>query len=162
MLASLLLERKPTMSPRQWAHLRSLLFAVFMTVASAAPVVAQDRVRIVNTPQAPVPTRQTDLPAFQPVQRTGNVPGGVREVALYTVPAGKRLVIEYVEGEVGWQTTVGGVTVAYFPSAPAGAEGQMIRIYADPGTRVFAVRRATSRMGTQPLGRFSGYLVDLP
>jgi hypothetical protein len=125
-------------------------------------MVAQDAVQIVNTPQAPAPTRQSDLAAFQPVQRTGNVPAGVSEVALYTVPAGKRLVIEYVEGEVGWKTTVGGVTVAYFPTAPAGAEGQLIRIYADPGTRVFAVRRATSRLGTYPLGRFSGYLVDVP
>jgi hypothetical protein len=90
------------------------------------------------------------------------VAGAVREAVVYTVPARKRLVIEYVEGQVGWQTTVGGVAVPYFPSGPAGSEGQLVRIYADPGTRVLAIRRIGYPLGTQPLGRFSGYLVNIP
>jgi hypothetical protein len=81
---------------------------------------------------------------------------------VYIVPARKRLVIEYVEGDVGWQTTVGGVTVNYFPAGVTSSEGRMVRIYADPGTRVFALRRAQSSMAFAPQGNFSGYLVDVP
>lgn len=150
------------MSPRLWAPLRSILVATSVIVAAAAPAVAPDAVRRVNTAQTPVPTPQIELAALQPVQRTALVPGAAREAAVYTVPARKRLVIEYVEGQVGWQTTVSGTTVNYFPSGPADSEGSLIRIYADPGTRVLAIRRVRSPMGTHPEGRFSGYLVDIP
>ncbi len=137
---------------------------------------AQEPVRVVNTPlpvsvpnplpvvvtSVPVPTRRSDLPAFQPVQRAATIPvpfSGVASPpqAIYTVPQGKRLVIEYVEGRVGWRTTAGGTTVHYDPGV---GEGRVVRIYADPGTQVF-VHMIPPGHPSGVSARFSGHLVDL-
>src|SRR4051794_12365863 len=73
---------------------------VINTPAEAVPVAVQGApsVTVQNAPANPVPTRSQDKPALQPVQHTGLVifAAGeqIKDQTLYTVPAGKRLVIE--------------------------------------------------------------------
>lgn len=111
-------------------------------------------VRIVNTP---LPTEIAPQQPFQfgminvefdPTQLGAHVS--------FTVPAGKRLVIEYVSGDIlqdigdavsfAVTTTVNGVTAAHrmvlTPVGPAGGfakaftAAKSLRVYADPGTEV--------------------------
>jgi hypothetical protein len=101
---------------------------------------------------------------------------------MYTVPAGKRLVIENVSAQmrvlagafavVSVHTTVGGnqaqAEVALAPQGTFGRESrfaatQNMRLYADPGTTVAIsyARSVADTTGKLTLG-FSGYLVDKP
>jgi hypothetical protein len=103
-------------------------------------------------------------------------------VNMYTVPSGKRLVIENVFAHmrvlagafalVSVRTTVGGNAAgAEVPLAPQGTFGreshfaatQNMRLYADPGTTVTITyaRSVTDATGKATFG-FSGYLVDKP
>ena len=104
-------------------------------------------------------------------------------VTILNVPAGKRLVIEYVSveaftpaGQVAFfevttQVNLADVIHRSAMSQPAvsfngigrATLGQHVRIYADPGT---AVRVVGVRSGTPNMGGFnfavSGHLVDIP
>jgi hypothetical protein len=134
-------------------------------ITDPRPAAAQDPVRIVNTPLPVVATNPlpvvTISPPFQPVQGaiTLSVPapaGEAGQKVIYTVPQGKILVIEYVEGSVGWKITAGGSTVDF---DPGDRTGRIVRFYADPGTRVIVY---VIRQG-HPSGesaRFSGHLID--
>ena len=141
-----------------------------------------------NTLAAPIPTRCVNEPARQPVQRTellifaaGDT---IKDQTLYTVPAGKRLVIE--EASVRAQLfdgvsqamvfirsfadgNIGGHYVPLQPVGPVDGMGtvlvgtELLGAYADAGTTVDA--SITLNTGTGDGGRFevtiSGHLVDL-
>jgi hypothetical protein len=134
---------------------------------------------VVNTPAV----RDADNPTRQPLQAADEcqAPSSGCGGTIYTVPLGKRLVIEYVSmtasipvGEVAElrvQTTAGGAGIVhYLPlTAPAVlfngfgrvSTGQQLRLYVDPGDSVNleAIRSDSAGDG---FFRFSlsGYLVD--
>ena len=140
-------------------------------------------VRVVNTPDV----RDADNPARQGFQQEVGVKveeGGNTGLTDFEVPAGKRLIIEYVSAEV--HTPAGqscDVRVGTFNNdtgrshffaatqvAPTNLGNdimvsQMTRLYADPGTKVGVVVRrvATSQAGSlQGVVSISGYLVNVP
>jgi len=110
-------------------------------------------VTVVNPTNAPVPTTNANEPALQPFQVTLSPHSSTTNNATdyFTVPAGKRLVIEYYNAFpasdlagatefMSLQTTAGGVTATYrvFNVTTFTAANQTVRIYADPGTTVTA------------------------
>jgi hypothetical protein len=134
-----------------------------------------------------IPIRDVENPARQPFQRELQitVPAGSNGVAqTFTVPAGKRLVIEFVAASLGLfpgqkgilliTTTVGGSIASYdLPLTDQGVgftgfagfrTSQMVRIYADPGSTVTVVvgsDGATFPVAIGELVSLSGYLVTL-
>jgi hypothetical protein len=96
---------------------------------------------------------------------------------LFTVPPGKRLVIEYgscrvfpqtgEEAEARVTTIVGGVEGSYSllltPQGNLLAASHAVRVYADPGTevQVSVTRSRSPRTPTPAFFGFSGYLTDL-
>jgi hypothetical protein len=141
-------------------------------------------VRVGNPPGAPLPVRDVDNPARQPVHTNvlciANSMLGCDET-IYTVPAGKRLVIEYASmlaeipvGQVAsWtiSTFVRGrlerhrfpltLPSVAFNNVTATESGQQVRIYADPGTHVEAGGIPNSGSGPFTF-TISGHLVDVP
>ena len=127
---------------------------------------------------------KTSSPALQPFARSLVVllpPVGPAE-AMFTVPAGKQLVIETVSLEIGvislenfvaltLRSTVGGEVVSYrlyankVFSTAASTYGftQPLKFYADPDTQVIAtlIREYSTQAGGFSL-TLSGYLVDVP
>ena len=178
---------------------------VINTTAEPVPTAAQGtttiagNVSVTNTPTvnlapgssvavtAATPLRVVDVNnGIQPFQKyvgATNTGTNVHTFSLGTVPAGKRLVIEFVSAhgqvpagehvELFHLNTVagpfGGATHDLLVQAqPAAVSGdaifrasQQVRIYADPGTTVTALIR-TSTLGTTTCAiAISGYLVDL-
>jgi hypothetical protein len=95
----------------------------------------------------------------------------------FPVPAGQRLVIEYINaqltfattGTIGINVTSGGKSVSYgFPIAayPGGSSGgvgsHMVRLYADPGSTVIVDTCANGTSTAETAGAISGYLVNIP
>ena len=142
------------------------------------------RVRVVNTVDHPVLVRDVN-DARQPFQRVVSIPnpaGSLFAAGNFTVPGGKRLVIEHVsilsavppgqkvllimntqvEGQpadhfllADFQGSFGG-TDRFFVSQP-------IRVYADPGTSVVIRTERTSTGGNASYAAtVSGFLVDVP
>lgn len=162
-----------------------LFFALFlcasMTSHAQSKKATADDVNVVNTPSV----RDTDNPARQPVQaqaacQANNVIGCLP--IIYTVPAGKRLVIEFASmnanlpagqtAQLAIQTSAGGETVNHhFPLTPpavpfqgqgAAAAGQQVRLYADAGTVVTVQGTRNIATGTAFFNfSISGYLVDV-
>jgi hypothetical protein len=162
---------------------------VINTTAEPVPVAVQGTppVTVANSAAQAVPTRNVDDPARTAVQRTALliVAAGTKfgSTPMYTVPAGKRLVIEtgsvqsmlhagVTNAMVNIRTFLGGNIGAYYlPQEPHGffdGQGTMftgsqdLRVYADAGTNVDAV--VTLNTGTGLGARlevsFSGHLVD--
>jgi hypothetical protein len=170
---------------------------VINTAADAVPVAVQGTVPVAlqgtpsvtvgNTSAQPVPTRSADDPALQPVQRTGLLlidPGEqIEDQTLFTVPAGKRLVIEEASVRA---TLFGGVSQAmvFLRSSGGGFGGHYVPLtslgildgfgtvlvgtevlngYADAGTGVDASVTLNTAGGSG--GRIevtlAGHLVDL-
>ncbi|HTT36356.1 MAG TPA: hypothetical protein VMH32_01655 [Burkholderiales bacterium] len=145
-------------------------------------------VKVTNTPTVTfaqgASIRNADNPAFQPFQATGT--GTISNsalVTLTTVPANKRLVIEYVSFSASVPTdqrVMGTVSTALASGAasfvvsvaPQGSDGfkdyfagsQVVRIYADPGTDVVAECDRVPPLGTGAGSctfAISGYFVDI-
>jgi hypothetical protein len=168
-----------------------------VSIANTPTVSAQEfgqwNVNISNKPtvtldsSAPVNVRDVDNPALQPFQRNLVVlipPGQNNAVDQYSVPAGKRLVIEFTSTSVTaptgmklWvrlQTFTGGVFSNYNLTSTllantAGTDfsvgSQTTRIYADPGsivTLVVNVLGATAGPNTGAEVDLSGHFVDVP
>jgi hypothetical protein len=132
-----------------------------------------------NAQAKPALVRSVDEPARQPFQ-TNLLPNSSTSnsnAVYYQVPAGKRLVIEYISAQaqdlsgtggasLTLGTTAGGNFVSYFVFIGATdnrAYNQATRIYADPGTYVQAF--VFNGSGTTHCGsslNISGYLVDVP
>jgi len=130
---------------------------------------------------SPLTIRDRDNPALQPIQMSGVTFAGTNPIL--TVPAGKRLVIEFISGSLSiasgqrflsayLRTAVdSGANLRnhYFTPVLAGTSGgvdyftisQSVRIYANPGTIVYLGSSSTNNNGTFN-GTISGYYVDLP
>ena len=159
-------------------------------------------VRVVNTPEQPVPVKlQTSAPIPVSIQGTAQIdtssPLPVRDVdnlrqqpvqrhldtqsLFYTVPAGKRLVIEHVSGSafadesdrlfVHIRTFAGGsdvrhhlpfTVVHFFGDNRSYDFGGVTKLYADPGTHVSLSYFINTSAHVFASATFSGYLVDLP
>jgi hypothetical protein len=145
-------------------------------------------VTVTNGITRPVPMFGTDNPAFQPFQHSAefstSVGVGSGFITITTVPAGKRLVIEFVSVDVFnfagspvhsvyITTTTAGVTtyhrfVLFGQGLDAFGNGvsaaaQQVRLYADPGTTVSGSLTRSGSVGTAEAGfHISGYFVDLP
>ena len=164
----------------------SFLFALFIFAPTATygqNAKPSADVNVVNTPSV----RDADNPAHQPVQAivtclADHVIGC--SAIIYTVPQGKRLVIEYASMEASLtddqvaqlkiETIAGGTNVTHhFPvTAPAvvfqgeavvATLAQQVRLYADAGTSV-EIKARRNNVGPAFLAFFrvsiSGYLVD--
>jgi hypothetical protein len=109
-----------------------LLFVVaFVLVAphrAEAGKPASDVV-VINDPTQPIPTRDVDTPATQPIQAQAVAPLGTltgpANFVLFTVPAGKRLVVEYFSSQVGIASTASvdryALVIAPDPGQPGNA-----------------------------------------
>ena len=139
-------------------------------------------VRVGNTAQAPVLGRDVDEPARQPFQRSGEITFAAGEVIAaveFTVPDGKRLVIEYVSANISseeplfWftvQTSAGSSGGRHFfqpialPNVPRWhVISQQTRLYANPGSTVIIEARRVGTLSLQAASgfvAFSGHLVD--
>ena len=154
------------------------------STTGSAPVTVQ------NTSANPVPVRGsvivTNQAASTPFQASQacEVARNSTTCNLYTVPAGKRAVIEYFSFSHGSRgadipgfdmrgalfTTVSGITNRSFihplvimgPSE--GGTGQVVRLYADPGTTVEArvIAGSARELSFDTLFCISGVLVDVP
>ena len=143
---------------------------------------------VINNPTTPVPTRDVDNPATQPIQvqavaGVGTLTGPANFV-LFTVPAGKRLVVEHFSSEVGIASTasvnryalVTDQNFAFVAPAfhsPCGTcagttelfiASQPIRMYVDAGQALVVNITFSGAVGPSGFGFFSvsGYLVDVP
>ncbi|HVF46554.1 MAG TPA: hypothetical protein VNA17_03210 [Pyrinomonadaceae bacterium] len=150
-------------------------------ITTNQPVPVTGTVGITTTENAPLLVRDIHNPARQPFHRSVFLPA-----TTFSVPAGKRLFIEFASMNMSVstgcqvitltvQTSVGGDT-AFFSLPPthvpnpAGSGrnfdtvGQQVRIYADPGTQVSFLLFTQATGACNPLGTFSvsGYLVDVP
>jgi hypothetical protein len=133
------------------------------------------------------PTCDVDNPEKQPFQAAVEInlpPGTGGENGFVQVPKGKRLVIEYASGEgflpTGQKCLFSVITSLqgqatgtrhYLESTPMGKfgapdyfrAGQVVRLYADPGTTVMlrADRDVTTGQGLVRMS-LSGHLVNVP
>jgi hypothetical protein len=152
------------------------------TPAQAVPVTQQGTatVRVTNERTQPLPTSDVNAPARTPVKVATRVDVQAAAVDLYTVPSGKRLVLEYIDA--GGVSAVGPIgarfdirhpdfhdpdilnfplTVMQFPTPPAFQEYAMseeVTIYLGAGETI------EWRGGANPSGYLDinlyGYLVD--
>jgi hypothetical protein len=157
--------------------------ALLMSFTNVVPATAAalQQVLVTNTATNPVLTRNVDQFAQTPFQQSFDikfVPSQLGGSATFTVPSGKRLVLEDVSGNFMTQngmvvdfsvtTTVAGVTACYWlVLSPQGAAGgypvsytadQQVRLYAGPGTTV--TLSANRQLGGSGEGyaSVSGYL----
>jgi hypothetical protein len=149
-------------------------------------------VRVNNTVTDPVRVRNVN-DAIQPFQAQGactSVAGASEcSTIFFTVPAGKRAVIEYFSGSVtglfstgtvvgsflttvlghqGFNNFVPPISALVFPDGPGGFGsafwGQQVRLYADPGSIIQAGALVSNGASVtfNLLCTISGYLVDVP
>lgn len=153
----------------------------------SAAAAADKSVMVANTEAEPIPARDVDGAARQPFQRflVEQINDGEFNAAdrvAFTVPAGKRLVIEHVSllcvaptGQklrVRIDATAGGSAFHQLPLANEGSfqggkddhkASQQTRIYADGGTEVYFRVARNSASGVAGVNAsVSGYLVDVP
>ncbi len=133
-------------------------------------------------PDAPILCRDADSPARQPVEVTRRLTGPASQYdvrdQLYTVPPGKRLVVEYLSATAheasdansyNFQVTAsrgGRDQYANFnelaDTAPYSAASQPVRLYADAGTSVTVDAYTSGQNATSLDFTLSGFLVDVP
>jgi Ca2+-binding RTX toxin-like protein len=164
-------------SPRCAAQCLTIVCGL-LVMSTALPAWAGASVTVVNPTTSPVPTSDVNEPALQPFQATlfPHSPSSNEATDSFTVPAGKRLVIEYYSsqaqdlsgGGAGMVLliTAGGTTVQYIIYVNANTTNQVnqtARIYADPGSTVeaFAFNSAPA-MSCAGFVTVSGHLVNLP
>ena len=139
-------------------------------------------VRVGNTAQAPVLGRDVDEPARQPFQRSGEITFAAGEVIAaveFTVPDGKRLVIEYVSANISSEEPLFWFTVRTSAGSSGGTHffqplalpnlphrhvvSQQTRLYANPGSPVIIEARRIGTLNLQAASgfvAFSGHLVE--
>lgn len=158
-----------------------------LTLALALPAFSQQDVHVANPPKAPALV--VSAPA-QPFTRTFSTPFSSQNVhSLFTVPAGKRLVIETVTAihSGGFQSShavlgvlilrnAGGTPITYnLPSnrvdqTPNGNPGQQmlaqslarVRWYLDAGDNLQMEILKNALFSSSTTLTFSGYYIDLP
>ena len=131
-----------------------------------------------HVPKLTQPVEEQNNPGFEPFQRVLNcfetsIDGTFcPPSAIVTVPAGKRLVVEYLSGRIHFlgntiklTTTAGRQQGTYSWSLSSDGDGRLdgtlARIYADPGSRLIVWNDGGIGLG---FGEFviSGHLVTLP
>jgi hypothetical protein len=160
-------------------------FCSLFTPIEHSIAAAIQSVLITNKANNPVFIKDVDLAARQPFQWDKTVdfdPSQLGGSASFTVPAGKRLVIEFVSGDIfvtkgkivtfGVNTTVNGTATAHhLLLTPQGGSGgyiesylasQSLRLYADSNTTVTLGVNSTEGGDTKGFFTVSGYLVNLP
>lgn len=141
-----------------------------LLVPKAAHAIAATLVQVANTSANPIPNRDQDNPAQQPFQwltQPAARNGQTRAETDFTVPIGKRLVLEYISaeipegsGNVTVETTVGGNLAAWYFIQGSSTRGFFpTRIYADPGTSVQVIVQGSN---TQADVELSGHFVNIP
>ena len=153
------------------------------TVTGTVGLASGASVRVDNTVTDPVRVRNVN-DAIQPFQAQGSCTtsnSGACSATLFTVPTGKRAVIEYFSGSAimsagqvlsaGLQTIPNGLhhLVPTTPPAPNGTFpiqwGQQVRLYADGGSNVSGEAVSSGSGGSAGFNSefiISGYLVDVP
>ena len=163
----------------------ALLLSLVMLVAHTnVPRAVADEikdVRVINTESMPAKVRDVDNgrnPVHAEVNCVVDEGGGCLRL-IYTVPADKRLVIEFASmrarvtdaqvSRMSMYTTVGGAEVLHYltptPSSTIDngetSAGQQVRLYADAGTGVWVSGEPFDSDGTSNFHfTISGYLVD--
>jgi hypothetical protein len=132
-----------------------------------------------NSVSQPLPMRDVDLDVRRAIQIEGEVElaanDQIASAPIYSVPAGKRLVIEFVTAlgpsdhtiSLRIQTTLGDNTMEHhlnFPRADYPRVTSPVRIYADEMTDVVGVLYVFPVLAvpSHALFTLSGYLVDIP
>jgi hypothetical protein len=169
-----------TFAPRLLAGLgTAALVAGVGLFASSRPAHTAGGPIAVNVANLPLPTLPADLVAptqpfqmdLQPLSSTSS-----RASQNFTVPAHKRLVIEFVSAEVNeypsgsgaytyLETTAGGQDVTYYLAntyESSARKTQVVRIYADPGTTVTVGANSYGGNGVGTDTEISGYYVNVP
>jgi len=167
------------------AALVTVVLVLTLARNDATRVVADEfkDVRVINTESMPAKVRDVDNAPRHAVQARASCADdeGSCAVLIYVVPSGKRLVIEYASMQAhatGAQisrmrvsTIVAGEEISHnlSPTPPAPTVdsettiGQVVRLYADPGTAVWVSGRPTNSSITASfVFTISGYLVDVP
>jgi hypothetical protein len=166
------------------------VLAVAFGLAGSGRVIADalKDVFVANTAANPIPVQNRDEPARQPFQHFGTftiadpASGGSDSFA---VPAGKRLVIEYVSfrsniltggnqivsfsvqnqggGSLGLLSFVPEKTIESVFNTTGFIAHEQVRAYCDPGTNVNVTAIRNSSVGSDTVSySFAGYFVDLP
>lgn len=167
-------------------------FALTFSMAGAVHAADVKDVRVVNAPDEPVPITGKVLlgPSKEVFQRDVSIEvpaGSLSHGTTFSVPSGKRLVMEFVSGStrvdaaelvrVNVRTTAAGEVVShtvapsvYRRELPAGITpdfivtfAQSLRLYADPGTTVTVTATRSENQEITPTFfalAVSGYLVD--
>jgi hypothetical protein len=158
-----------------------------LSATSAGPALAQTfkpaMALIINDTDHPVPVVDvgTPAPAAEPFQH--HVSSFVQETLSLTVPAGKRLVIEFYSGTAAThvpctmaamriETNLSGTSMQHRLLAvpvPLGEPSefnpytisQQVRLYADPGTSVQFAASTNPGCPADFQGAVSGYLIDV-
>ena len=162
------------------------LLAGFGTAALVAAVGLFASSRPAHTAGGPIPVtvantvqnRDADNPAQQPFQTLIQPSSDTAASAAqsFSVPAHKRLVIEFVSSELNeyprgggaysyLTTTAGGQTVTYYFAntyESTNRKSQVVRLYADPGTDVTVGANTYGGNGVGTDTELSGYYVNVP
>lgn len=135
------------------------------------------QVQVINTAANPVPTTNINEAAFQPFQATlfPHSSSSNEAADSFTVPAGKRLVIEYYSSQAQdlsgaaagmvLTTTAGGnfaQYIVYVNATTTDQVDQITRIYADPGSTVTAFAFNVNANSVAGFITISGHLVNVP
>jgi hypothetical protein len=157
---------------------------VLVVNSPSEPVPVTGAVSVSNLGDSPLPVRDVDSPGRQPVTAEGSCSGSGCTGTVYTVPAGKRLIVEYASitanipaGKVArWRlfTNNAGQQGAeldfpltqppvIFGILSQSTAGQQVRLYAEAGSEV-RMNGTTSdnAMPSNYIFSISGYLVDVP
>lgn len=163
-------------STRRVAQSLAIVCGIF-AMSPAEPAWAGASVTVVNPTSSPVPTADVNEPALQPFQATLFPHSSSSNEATdnFTVPAGKRLVIEYYSSQpqdlsgaaagMVLTTTAGGTFVQYIIYVNAVTTNQVnqtARIYADPGSTVTAFAFNVNANSCAGFVTVSGHLVNVP
>ena len=165
--------------------LGGIFFAVLLIAALAPKAtrgIAAALVQVTNTPSNPVPDRDIDLPARHPVTLTsqspsaGEIPFTSVDQTPFSVPVGKRLVVDSVSGFVLANSTDASVTIMLGCSIATGksrglsaftvpiantAGGVFVsspKVYCDPGEPIFLNISGTPILSANYI--LIGHLVD--
>jgi hypothetical protein len=148
-------------------------------VTNALKLDPSSSVTVGNTAANPVPVTVTAQPVRQPVHASSQLFNGDADTAsgvIYTVPAGKLLVIEFFSAELdpdsgiaylflATELSPGSSTLQHLlaPNHPdLFAVTHQVRIYAGAGTNVVAGFRMFDSEPTSAKVMISGYLEDMP
>lgn len=142
---------------------RSVFLALVTLAALAAGCAAPTTsdVTVINARENPVPVRTLPLAGWEPFQHTASITNTI-DVTIYTVPADKRLVIEFVSGFCNTSQNVpihtvrlsGSVDHFLTPTVYATGSGLSFAVITQQ-TRIYANPQAVVKLGVFPAGTSS-------